>query len=74
MVLVGAAALFSVFGCACGSYELHVLSENLRDSRLAWSGTCVAVNSMGVSVFLSHKTVSTGFCCGVCGVHKQGLE
>ncbi|KAK9215615.1 hypothetical protein WN944_007620 [Citrus x changshan-huyou] len=73
MVLLGAAALFSVFGCACGSREHHVLSEDLRDSRLARSGTCVAVNSMGVSAFLGHKTTSAGVCCRIRGVHKQGL-
>lgn len=50
-----------------------MLSEDLRDSRLVRSGTCVAVNSMGVSAFLGHKIASMGFCCEICGVHKQGL-
>ena len=50
-----------------------MLSEDLRDSKLMRCGTCVAVNSMGVSTFFSHKTTSMGFCCEICGVQGQGL-
>ena len=37
-------------------------------------GTCVAVNSMGVSAFLDHKAVRMWLYYGVCDVYKQRLR
>ncbi|KAK9222132.1 hypothetical protein WN944_010564 [Citrus x changshan-huyou] len=73
VMLLRVATLFPVYGCACGSHEHRELTEELRDSRLEWRGTCMAVNSMGVSAFLDHKAARMWLCYRVFDVYKQGL-